>query len=71
MKEPVAMVLWIAITADKYELPLIVADTPEELAQLAGVAVGSVRSCYSRYKNGRRKKSRYICVEIPDEIYDL
>lgn len=35
--EEADMFLWLMITTDKYELPLIVADSPKELAKLAGV----------------------------------
>lgn len=36
--------LYLWVTSDKYELPLAVADSMEELARMAGVTVGTVTS---------------------------
>lgn len=60
--------LWIAVSRDKYELPLAVADTIEELAKMCGVKVHSIRSYISHAKkNGTRCK--YIMVEVEDECH--
>lgn len=40
--------LYLWVTSDKYELPLAVADSMEELARMAGVTVGTVTSSISR-----------------------
>lgn len=40
--------LYLLVTSDKYELPLAVADSMEELARMAGVTVGTVTSSISR-----------------------
>lgn len=37
------MTVHMAVTADKFELPVAVADTAEELAQMLGVKAQSVR----------------------------
>ena len=60
------MKLYLLVTRDKYELPLYVADTAEELAQYCGVDRTTVLSMVSRSRRGRNHRSRYICVEIPD-----
>ena len=36
------MTLYIRTTADEYELPIAVADSPKELAQMLGIKVDSV-----------------------------
>lgn len=58
--------LWMAVSRDKYELPLAVADSIEELAELCGVKVTSIRSyiCHAK-KYGTRCK--YVVVEVEDE----
>lgn len=33
---------WLKVTKDKFELPLCVADSREELAQMCGIAVNSL-----------------------------
>ena len=42
------MTLYIRTTADKYELPIAVADSPKELAQMLGIKAESVRRCLLR-----------------------
>lgn len=58
--------LWIAVSRDKYELPIAVADSIEELAELCGVKPNSIRSYLSHTKkNGKRCK--YVAIEVEDE----
>ena len=58
MRRPV----YIEVTKDQFELPLAVADSPEELAQLRNVQRGSVIRALER-KNSR---SKYRVVWIND-----
>lgn len=46
------MKLYIKTTRDKYELPLVVADSPKELAQKLGMSRRSVASMCSREQSG-------------------
>lgn len=43
--------LYLAVTADEYELPLCVAETPEELGKAFNITKSSVLSRISRHKN--------------------
>lgn len=61
------MIVYVMISKDRYELPLIVADTQSELARLAGVKVSAVSSGISKTKLGKLKRSKYIKVEIDDD----
>lgn len=47
------MKLWLQVTSDKYEL-----------AKRAHVEKRTVITMNSKYKNGRRKKPKYISVEV-------
>lgn len=58
------MVIYMAISQDKYELPLAVADTVVELAKMLGVSKNTIYSTMSKYKAGERKKPKYIKVKI-------
>ena len=60
------MTLYIAVTRDKYQLPMAVAETTEELARLMGVSVGTIRSHLSKVKSGIIKKPKYEKVVIED-----
>lgn len=50
--------LWLAVTADGYELPLIVEDTAAALARRLGVSEDTVRVMEYRGKNERYRKTR-------------
>lgn len=56
--------LWLMVTKDKYQLPLAVADTAEELGQMVGVSRTTIIKSVTH-----RKKSRYIriCIDEEDE----
>ena len=45
--------LWMAVTADRYELPLAVEDTHEKLAKRLGISKGTVGKIVYMTKRGR------------------
>ena len=55
------------VSKDKYELPLAVADSAPQLAEMVGVSVNSIFSSYSCYIHGKHKFSRFQKVEVDDE----
>ena len=52
--------LWLLVTKDKYELPILVADTANELAKMTGTTKNNVVSQISR----GNKKSMYRRVRV-------
>ena len=50
--------LWMAVTADEYELPLAVEDTAAELARRLGVSENTVRTVEYRGKNEMYRRTR-------------
>lgn len=58
------MKLYMKCTKDKYELPLIVEDSIQTLANKAGVTVGAVSSMISKHIGG------YHRIEIEDDLSD-
>lgn len=58
--------LYLYVTADEYELPLAVADSIRELAEMTGKPIVTVASSFSRLKDNpqRRKESIYKKVRI-------
>ena len=72
------MTLYLAVTADKYELPLYVTDTRKEMADWYGVPVALITQAISNYKrrwgnglNKERKQPRpgavlFTMVEVDD-----
>lgn len=61
------MKIYMAVTKDEYQLPLAVADSPTELAQICSVNVSTVNTIVSRWRRGIIQKPRYVYVEIGDE----
>lgn len=55
--------LWLAVTADEYELPLVVADSAEELGAKFGVKANTVISAIIRGYNGRENGYKYVRVK--------
>lgn len=55
------MKLYMKVTKDEYELPLIVEDSPTKLAERLGLKVGSVTSMVSKNRSG------FVKVEVEDE----
>ena len=62
--------LYLWVTSDKYELPLAVADSMEELARMAGVTVGTVTSSISRRKRAKRPGPSIRSYGCPGEKFE-
>lgn len=60
------MKVYMKVTGDKYELPIAIADSPKELAEMVGVKANSISSQITRAEKGYLKvgKALYHRVEI-------
>lgn len=58
--------IYMAVTKDALSLPLAVADSVAELAELRGVKKETIRSLVSRGRTGKIKRPGYIVVEVED-----
>lgn len=56
------MIVFMKVTRDKYELPIAIADSIQELARITGSNEKTIRSAISHSKNGRRKTSVYQAI---------
>ena len=61
------MKIYMAVTKDALSLPLAVADSAAELAELRGVKVDTIRSSISRGRTGKIKRPGYIVVEVEED----
>lgn len=59
--------VWVAYRKKKPYLPFAVADSAAELAELVGVKESSIREDNSRFRNGKKKKERFLCVYVGGE----
>lgn len=62
------MILWLLVSQDEYELPLIVADSCIELALKVGRSPNSIRTLIRHHSKNmdHRVKCPYIKVEIEE-----
>lgn len=58
--------LWMAVTADEYELPLAVEDTAVKLGALLGLAKHTVSENISKGRTGKSNGYRFVKVRIDD-----
>lgn len=66
------MKIWLAVTQDEYQLPIAVADTAQELAEIMGVKRITIISSVSRGRREIRKTNRgvrrkYFCVDVKND----
>lgn len=69
------MKLFMAVTADEYELPLYVAERVRELAEWHGIGVDAVHQAIYRYERDANRKRqihpglgvRFCRVEVDDD----
>lgn len=60
------MKVYMMVTKDEYELPLAVADSAKELAEITGRSVNTIRSAICHFKR-RGGFSIYRKVEVEDD----
>lgn len=67
MKYPKPNMVYMKVTQDKYQLPLVVAESEKELCELLGLKIGAVRQ-YIKYSTEHNLQyPRYIAVDLTEE----
>ena len=61
------MTLYIAVTQDKYELPIGVYDTVKEMARKQGVNEMRIYKAIWRYEHGQSERTPFHKVIVEDE----
>jgi len=59
--------LWLAVTADRYELPLVVEDSSEKLGKVYGLSKKTVASMVRYGSDGSKSGHKFVKVRIDDE----
>lgn len=62
------MNLYLAVTADRYELPLAVADSAGELARILGITSNQVSSAVCRQLSGKHRGYRIMRLQMNAKI---
>ena len=58
--------VYMAVTSDKYELPIYVGSTAKELAEHFGVSINNVYSSISHKSTGRYRGYKFVKVKDVD-----
>lgn len=61
------MDIWMRVTKDKYSLPEFVASSVDELSQMCGASVKTIRSTISHYNRGKLKRERYVHIILEED----
>ena len=59
--------LYMVVTEDCLELPVFIGESPEEVAEFAGVKPTTVKACAWRHEKGQIKRSRFVIVRLDEE----
>lgn len=59
--------LWMAVTADEYELPIAVADTAKALGEMLGVGKSNIENCAWRERSGSISGRRIRKVPVSEQ----
>jgi len=70
MKKRKPCFVWMEITKDKYELPIHIADSAKELAELTGAKNATTILSAIYHANKRGGRCKYIRVPITDETQE-
>ena len=62
------MVTWMKIEDPIYELPVAVAATARELAEICQTTTNNIYSQMSQYRRGKRAWRPFICVVDPSPL---
>ena len=58
--------IWMCVEADEYELPLIVADSARELAEIVGLSVDTITVSAYRGYNGKASGRKFVKVRLEE-----
>lgn len=59
--------IWMKVTKDKYEFPIVIADTCTELADKSGVSISTVFKNMNRKRKNLNIPREYVKVEVDDD----
>lgn len=59
--------LWLAVTPDKYELPLAVAESSEKLGKIYGLSKKTVASMVRYGSDGSKSGHKFVKVRLIDD----
>lgn len=64
------VVVYMAVSRDKYKLPIAIADTCGELSKMVGVKKETIYSEIARFKSGKlygQRNQRFFRIELEED----
>ena len=58
--------LYMAVTADKYELPIAIEDTPGKLAERINIKQSSILTAIALKRSGRNRGIKFIKIQLEE-----
>ena len=58
--------IWMKVSNDEYEFPVLIADSQKELAMMCGIHRSSISSAIGKARK-KGHKSQYVKVEIEED----
>lgn len=58
------MSIYMAVTADEYELPIDFSSNLKKLAERTGVSASSISSCIYKNRSGKNRGFKFVKVEV-------
>lgn len=62
--------LWLAVTPDEYEFPILIEDTAQKLAKKLNVTTSTIICSVTRNQSGRNSGRKIVKVEFEEERND-
>lgn len=62
--------IWLELSRDEYEFPIVMADTVQELARITGAKVATIRSTVSSWERGKIKAPKYVRIRYDESEVD-
>lgn len=60
-------VVWLEVSRDKYKLPIAVADSAAELAEITGANLSTIETTASKALRGIRGEGKYVKVYLEED----
>lgn len=62
------MVIYMAVSNDKLELPLVIGDSPKDIGDIVGKSANYISSAICRGRNVKSLGMKFIKVKIDEEV---
>lgn len=62
--------LYMAVTSDKYEIPIAVEESPKKLAERINIKESAILTAIALKRSGRNRGIKFLKIEVEEDIND-